>query len=242
VSGAARDDDAIDVLTLTGVDAYYGPSWILKGVSLRVPDGGVVALLGRNGAGKSTTLKTIVGLVTPRSGSVLFDGDEIGGRPPHAINRRGIAYVPEERRIFADLTVAEHLAIAGRGGAWPPERIYRLFPALVALRERRGRHLSGGEQQMLAIARALATGPRLLLLDEPSQGLAPVVVDSVISSIEAMRDEGLAILLVEQNVELALSVADRAAIIDQGAIVFDGTSDELRGRGDLQTTYLGVGT
>jgi branched-chain amino acid transport system ATP-binding protein len=239
----STDDDAtIDVLTLAGVDAYYGASWILKGVSLRVPDGGVVALLGRNGAGKSTTLKTIVGLVAPRAGSVIFDGDEIAGAPPHAINRRGIAYVPEERRVFADLSVDEHLAIAGRGGAWPPDRIFRLFPALVPLRERRGRHLSGGEQQMLAIARALATGPRLLLLDEPSQGLAPVVVDAVISSIEALRDEGLAILLVEQNVELALSVAGRAAIIDQGTIVFDGTSDELRARGDLQTTYLGVGT
>ena len=230
------------MLELTGIDAYYGASWILKDVSLRVPDGGVVALLGRNGAGKSTTLKTIVGLVAPRAGSLSFDGAEIGGEPPHVVNRRGIAYVPEERRIFADLTVDEHLAIATRGGAWPRERVFGLFPALAPLRDRRGRHLSGGEQQMLAIARALVTGPRLLLLDEPSQGLAPVIVDAVISSIEAMRDEGLAILLVEQNVELALDVADRAAIIDQGAIVFDGTSSELRARGDLQATYLGVGT
>jgi branched-chain amino acid transport system ATP-binding protein len=239
---SAGDPNAIDVLELRGVDAYYGPSWILKGVSLRVPDGGVVALLGRNGAGKSTTLKTIVGLVAPRAGSILFDGTEVGGATPHAINRRGIAYVPEERRIFADLTVDEHLAIAARRGAWSRERLFGLFPALVPLRDRRGRHLSGGEQQMLAIARALATGPRLLLLDEPSQGLAPVVVDAVIASIETMRDEGLAILLVEQNVELALGVADRAAVIDQGAIVFDGTSDELRARHDLQSTYLGVGT
>jgi branched-chain amino acid transport system ATP-binding protein len=239
---SAADPNAIDVLELRGVDAYYGPSWILKGVSLRVPDGGVVALLGRNGAGKSTTLKTIVGLVAARAGSMLFDGAEIGGRTPHAINRRGIAYVPEERRIFADLTVDEHLAIAARAGAWSRDRLFGLFPALVPLRDRRGRHLSGGEQQMLAIARALATGPRLLLLDEPSQGLAPVVVDAVIASIETMRDEGLAILLVEQNVELALGVADRAAVIDQGAIVFDGTSDELRARHDLQSTYLGVGT
>ena len=239
---STAESETIDVLTLAGVDAYYGASWILKGVSLRVPDGGVVALLGRNGAGKSTTLKTIAGLVSPRAGSVLFDGDEIGGAPPHAINRRGVAYVPEERRIFADLTVDEHLAIANRGGAWPPERIFGLFPALVPLRDRRGRYLSGGEQQMLAIARALVTGPRLLLLDEPSQGLAPVIVDAVISSIEAMRDEGLAILLVEQNVELALGVADRAAVIDQGTIVFDGTAAELRARGDLHATYLGVGT
>jgi branched-chain amino acid transport system ATP-binding protein len=229
------------MLRLTGVDAYYGPSWILKGVSLEVPAGGVLALLGRNGAGKSTTLKTIAGLVAPRRGSVRFDDAEIGGAPPHAINRRGIAYVPEERRIFADLTVDEHLAIALRGGAWTPDRVFTVFPALVPLRGRRGGFLSGGEQQMLAIARALVTGPRLLLLDEPSQGLAPVIVDAVIASIEAMRGEGLAILLVEQNVEIALEIADRAAIIDQGAIVFDGTATELRARGDLQSTYLGVG-
>ncbi|MEA2722059.1 MAG: branched-chain amino acid transport system ATP-binding protein [Candidatus Eremiobacteraeota bacterium] len=229
-------------LQLSDVDVYYGASWILKGVSLAVPPGGVVALLGRNGAGKSTTLKTVMGLVAPRAGSVRFGDAEVGGRSPHAINRLGIAYVPEERRVFSDLTVDEHLAIAARGGGWTAERIFRVFPALVPLRERRGRFLSGGEQQMLAIARALVTGPRLLLLDEPSQGLAPVIVDAVISSVEAMRDEGLAILLVEQNVELALDVADRCAIIDQGAIVFGGTAAELRGRSDLQSTYLGVGT
>jgi branched-chain amino acid transport system ATP-binding protein len=230
------------LLELDRVDVYYGASWILKGVALDVPAGGVVALLGRNGAGKSTTLKTIMGLVAPRAGSVRFAEREIAGRAPHAINRLGIAYVPEERRIFGDLTVDEHLAIAARGGGWTPERIFRVFPALVPLRARRGRFLSGGEQQMLAIARALVTGPRLLLLDEPSQGLAPVIVDAVIASVEAMRDEGLAILLVEQNVDLALDVADRCAIIDQGAIVFGGTAAELRGRADLQSTYLGVGT
>ncbi|MDB5041318.1 MAG: transporter family protein [Candidatus Eremiobacteraeota bacterium] len=229
------------MLRLAGVDAYYGPSWILKDVSLEVPAGGVFALLGRNGAGKSTTLKTIAGLVAPRRGSVRFDDAEIGGATPHAINRRGIAYVPEERRIFADLTVDEHLAIALRGGAWTAERAFAIFPALVPLRGRRGRFLSGGEQQMLAIARALVTGPRLLLLDEPSQGLAPVIVDAVMASVQALRGEGLAILLVEQNVEIALEVADRAAIIDQGAIVFDGSARELRARGDLQSTYLGVG-
>jgi branched-chain amino acid transport system ATP-binding protein len=229
------------MLQLSGVDVHYGPSWILKGVSLAVPPGGVVALLGRNGAGKSTTLKTIMGLVAPTAGSVRFGDGEIGRKPPHDVNRRGIAYVPEERRIFRDLTVDEHLAIASRTCAWTAERIFRVFPALVPLRDRRGRFLSGGEQQMLAIARALVTGPRLLLLDEPSQGLAPVIVDAVIASVEAMRDEGLAILLVEQNVDLALDVADCASVIDQGAIVFDGTAQELRARGDLQSTYLGVG-
>jgi branched-chain amino acid transport system ATP-binding protein len=230
------------MLELRDVDVFYGPAWILKGVSLDVPPGGVVALLGRNGAGKSTTLKTIVGVVAPRAGTVRFDGADIAGLPPHAVNRRGIAYVPEERRIFRDLTVDEHLAIAARPGGWDAARIFRVFPALEPLRDRRGRFLSGGEQQMLAIARALATGPRLLLLDEPSQGLAPVIVDAVIASIEAMRGEGLAIVLVEQNVDLALDVADGAAIIDQGAIVFAGTGRALRERGDLQSTYLGVGT
>jgi branched-chain amino acid transport system ATP-binding protein len=230
------------MLELSDLDVYYGPSWILKSVSLTVPTGGVLALLGRNGAGKSTTLKTIIGLVPPRAGTIRFDGDDITGAPPHAVNRRGIAYVPEERRVFRDLSVDEHLAIAARPGGWDAGRIFRLFPALQPLRGRRGRFLSGGEQQMLAIARALATGPRLLLLDEPSQGLAPVVLDAVIASIEAMRDEGLAIVLVEQNVEVALDVADRAAIIDQGAIVFDGTAAALRARQDLQSAYLGVGT
>jgi branched-chain amino acid transport system ATP-binding protein len=230
------------MLQLTGVDVYYGASWILKSVSLDVPPGGVLALLGRNGAGKSTTLKSIMGLVAPRAGTIRFDGADITGATPHAVNRRGIAYVPEERRIFRDLSVGEHLAIAARPGGWSAERIFRLFPALEPLRSRRGRFLSGGEQQMLAIARALATGPRLLLLDEPSQGLAPVIVDALIASIAALRDEGLAIVLVEQNVEVALDVADRAAIVDQGAIVFAGTAAELRARADLQSTYLGVGT
>ncbi len=229
------------MLELDAVDAAYGESQVLHAVSLAVPDGQVVALLGRNGAGKSTTLKTIMGLVTPRSGSVRFGEAEIGGLPPHRINRRGIAYVPEERRIFGDLTVDEHLAIAARSSTWTAARVFEIFPPLAALRGRRGRYLSGGEQQMLAIARALVTGPRLLLLDEPAQGLAPVIVDAVSAAIEALRAQGLAILLVEQNIELALDAADRVAIIDQGAIVFDGTPGALRARDDLQLTYLGVG-
>jgi branched-chain amino acid transport system ATP-binding protein len=229
------------VLCLRDVNTYYGSSWILRDVSLEIPPGGVVALLGRNGAGKSTTLKTIMGLVRPRAGSITFEATEIGGLPPHVINRGGIAYVPEERRIFNDLSVQEHLAILRGRSAWTPERVFELFPALQPLRRQRGRFLSGGEQQMLAIARALLTGPRLLLLDEPSQGLAPVIVDAVITSIEALRSAGLAILLVEQNVDVALDVADRAAIIDGGAIVFDGPARELRTRVDLQSAFLGVG-
>jgi branched-chain amino acid transport system ATP-binding protein len=229
------------MLEFDHVDAYYGRSPILKDLTFTVPPGGVVALLGRNGAGKSTTLKTIAGLVVPARGQVRFEGATVSGRAPHAINRSGIAYVPEERRIFGDLSVDEHLAIAARGGDWTATRIFGLFPPLVPLRARRGRYLSGGEQQMLAIARALLTAPRLLLLDEPSQGLAPVIVDAVIESIEAMRGEGLAILLVEQNVEIALDLADAAIVIDGGAVVFTGTSAELRGRRDVQARYLGVG-
>jgi branched-chain amino acid transport system ATP-binding protein len=229
------------MLALRDVDTHYGRAWILKGVSLEVPDGSVVALLGRNGAGKSTTLKTIMGLVHPSAGSVRFDGAAIGEASAHAINKLGIAYVPEERRVFGDLSVDEHLAISARGGSWTPQRIFELFPPLVKLRNRRGRFLSGGEQQMLAIARALMTGPKLLMLDEPSQGLAPVIVDAVMSSVAAMRAEGLAILLVEQNVEIALDVATHSYVIDQGQIVFNGSRDELRAATDVQSTYLGVG-
>ena len=229
------------MLELEHIDAAYDANRVLTDVSLRVPAGAAVALLGRNGAGKSTTLKTIAGLVVPRRGRVRFEGIDITGRPAHAIVRGGVAYVPEERRIFADLSVDEHLAIAARPGGWTRDRIFALFPPLVALRSRRGRHLSGGEQQMLAIARALATAPRLLLLDEPSQGLAPAIVDAVIASVESMRDAGLAILLVEQNVALALDVADTAIVIDGGRIVFSGSSAELRDRTDVQTRYLGVG-
>jgi branched-chain amino acid transport system ATP-binding protein len=228
------------ILDVAHIDVSYGPAWILKDVSFTVPDGAVVAFLGRNGAGKSTTLKTIMGLLVPTAGSIAFGGARISGLPAHAINRCGIAYVPEERRIFADLSVDEHLAISRRGTRWTPARIFELFPPLEPLRSRRARFLSGGEQQMLAIARALMTEPQLLLLDEPSQGLAPVIVDAVISSIEQMRGEGLAILLVEQNVEVALDVAGYAYVIDQGKIVFVGTSDELRRDGSVQSTYLGI--
>jgi branched-chain amino acid transport system ATP-binding protein len=229
------------MLTLRGVEAGYGDRLVLRGLSLEVRDGQVAALLGRNGAGKSTTLKTIAGLVAPRAGSVCFGGNELGGRRPQVINRLGIAYVPEERRIFGDLTVDEHFAIAARSRMWTPARLFEIFPPLAALRSRRGRFLSGGEQQMLAIARALVTGPQLLLLDEPSQGLAPVIVDAVAGAIETLRGQGLAILLVEQNIELALGVADRVALIDEGEIVFEGSCDALRTREDLQLAYLGVG-
>ena len=229
-------------LALRGVAAGYGDTVVIRELSLDVPDGTVVALLGRNGAGKSTTLKTIIGLVPARSGEITFDGARIDGRSAHEINRRGIAYVPEERRIFSDLTVDEHLQIAHHPQSqWPLERIFALFPQLEALRARRGRFLSGGEQQMLAIARALVTGPKLLLLDEPSQGLAPVIVDAVVESVKRMRSEGLSILLVEQDLEIALHLAAQVYILETGELVYGGNADDLRARGDVQAKYLGVG-
>ena len=230
------------MLSLQGVDAGYGPAEVLRDISLEVPDGAIVALLGRNGGGKSTTLKTIMGMVRARRGEIAFDGARIDGRAPHAVNRRGIAYVPEERRVFSALTVDEHLAIARRGETpWTAERIFALFPPLHALRARRARVLSGGEQQMLAIARALVTAPKLLLLDEPSQGLAPVIVDAVVDSIQRMRSEGLGILLVEQDLEIALHLSSHAYVLESGALVYAGPASELRDRADLQAKYLGVG-
>jgi len=229
-------------LKLHAVDSGYGDAIVVRNLSLDVPDGAVVALLGRNGAGKSTTLKTIIGLVPAKAGEIEFDGARIDGRPAHDINRRGIAYVPEERRIFSELTVDEHLRIAQHPNTqWPLERIFALFPQLEALRARRGRFLSGGEQQMLAISRALATGPKLLLLDEPSQGLAPVIVDTVVESVQRMRSEGLSILLVEQDLEIALHLASRVYILETGELVYGGNADELRARNDVQAKYLGVG-
>ncbi|MGA3036712.1 MAG: ABC transporter ATP-binding protein [Vulcanimicrobiaceae bacterium] len=229
-------------LVLRDVDAGYGDLSVVRNLSLEVGEGSVVALLGRNGAGKSTTLKTIMGLVRARSGEIAFDGARIDGRTPHEINHAGIAYVPEERRVFSELTVDEHLRIAQHVNTkWPLERIFELFPQLRALRNRRGRFLSGGEQQMLAIARALITGPKLLLLDEPSQGLAPVIVDAVIDSVERMRSEGLSILLVEQDVSIALHLASHVYILETGELVYAGSVDDLRTRSDLQANYLGVG-
>ncbi|TAM59790.1 ABC transporter ATP-binding protein [bacterium] len=228
-------------LQIEGIHTYYSESYILKDLSLVVPEGKVVALLGRNGAGKSTTLKSIMGLVPPRRGRITFGEQDLTDLPPFKINALGIAYVPEERRIFSHLTVREHLLIAQRRDTlWSSERIYEMFTPLARLRDRRGRFLSGGEQQMLAIARALVTGPRLLLLDEPSQGLAPVIVDAVVDSIAEMKSRGLSILLVEQDLEIPFKLADYAYIIDQGALVFSGSCQELRAREDLQSRYLGV--
>jgi branched-chain amino acid transport system ATP-binding protein len=229
------------MLELEGVEAGYGLSRVLHGVSLRAEAGEVVSLLGRNGAGKSTTLKSIVRLVAVSRGSIRFDGREITGRPTHAISRLGVGYVPEERRIFSDLTVAENLLVGRKGtGAWGAERVYDVFPKLRELAGRRAGSLSGGEQQMLTVARTLMGNPRVVLLDEPSEGLAPVIVRALGEQIAALKREGLTILLSEQNLKFAARLADRAYIIEKGIIRFDGPMAALMADEDLRRKYLTV--
>jgi branched-chain amino acid transport system ATP-binding protein len=229
------------MLELASVHAVYGRSHVLHGVSLRAGEGEVVSLLGRNGAGKSTTLKAIVGLVEVTGGDVRFEGASLRGVATHAIARRGVGLVPEDRRIFADLTVLENLTVGARAGrGWTVERVMGLFPKLGSLATRSGGSLSGGEQQMLTIARTLMTGPRLLLLDEPSEGLAPVVVNALADNIAALKREGLTILMAEQNVKFARRLADRAYIIEKGEIRFDGTMAALDADEGLRRAYLSV--
>jgi branched-chain amino acid transport system ATP-binding protein len=230
------------MLEVRGIDAYYGLGLILHGLTLSVAEGEVVALLGRNGAGKTTTLRCITGLTPPRAGEIRYKGEDIVGADAHRISRMGIALVPETRGIFSYLTARENLAIARRPRSrWQLETVLERFPTLRELLDRKGRLLSGGEQQMLAIARALLTGPDLLLLDEPSQGLAPLVVNTVMSTIRELKSERVSMLLVEQNAEMALQLADRVYVIDHGAVVFEGTPDRLRADRQVMTTYLGVG-
>ncbi len=215
---------------------------ILHGLSLRVAGGEVVAMLGRNGAGKTTTLRCITGLTPPRGGEIRYQGRSIAGAPPHRIARMGIALVPETRDIFSYLTVKENLVIAQRAGSrWRMETVLERFPKLAERLANKGRELSGGEQQMLAIARALLTGPELLLLDEPSQGLAPLVVNAVMDTIRGLKAERVSMLLVEQNAEMALQLADRVYVIDHGTVVFEGTPAALRAERQVTATYLGVG-
>jgi branched-chain amino acid transport system ATP-binding protein len=229
-------------LSLDTVNAYYGNFHVLQDVSLVVEQGTIHVLLGRNGAGKTTTLRTIFGLMSKWSGSITLDGTEIGGRPPHLITRAGLAYVPEYRGVFSGLSVRENLAVGEYPDSpWPTERVLELFPPLKNLLGRMGGHLSGGEQQMLAIGRALMSGPKFLLLDEPSQGLAPVIVDIVVDTLVRLKDEKIGILLVEQNAEIALEIADSASIIEQGEIVHHGTAEETRGNAQVMSTYLAVG-
>ena len=230
------------ILELKNINTFYGLGHILHGLSIGVDEGEVVALLGRNGAGKTTTLRSITGLTPPRSGEIRYKGRDIAGLDAPKVSRLGIALVPETRGIFSYLTARENLAIAERAGSrWKMQAVLELFPQLGDRLESQGRLLSGGEQQMLAIARALLTGPELLLLDEPSQGLAPLVVDAVMSTVRRLKAERVSMLLVEQNAEMALQLADRVYVIDHGTAVFDGTARELRANRQVMTTYLGVG-
>jgi branched-chain amino acid transport system ATP-binding protein len=234
----------VSVLELDGVHTFYGKSHVLHGMTFAVPRGEITVLLGRNGVGKTTTLRSIMGLAPPRSGAVRFGGGDVTGQPPHRLARLGIGYVPEGRQIFPFLSVAENLRMAslsGRGGNWTHERVFEYFPVLRERAQQRGRSLSGGEQQMLAIARALAGQPEFLMLDEPSQGLAPMLVRELGRLIERLKGEGLTILLVEQNVGMALEIADRVLVIAKGAIVFSGTRvDFRRDEADLKDRYLAV--
>ena len=230
------------MLQVRNIDTYYGLGHILHGLSLEVGEGEAVALLGRNGAGKTTTLRSITGLTPPRKGEIRYQGRDIAGLDAHRISRMGIALVPETRGIFSYLTCQENLAIARRAGSrWQMETVLERFPKLKERLNNKGRELSGGEQQMLAIARALLTGPELLLLDEPSQGLAPLVVSAVMDTIRKLKDERVSMLLVEQNAEMALQLADRVYVIDHGTVVFEGTPERLRADRQVTATYLGVG-
>ena len=230
------------ILRVEAIHTYYGLVHMLHGVSLEIAPGEVLALLGRNGAGKTTVLKSVMGLVPPRAGKIVHEGDDITGLPPHVVARRGIAYVPAGRGIFSTLTALENLAIVRRGGAaGTPDDVFRRFPRLADAKHRLGRFLSGGEQQMLAIGRAIMTEPSLMLLDEPSQGLAPIVLDSIVEMLRDLKSGGLAMLLVEQNVDTALALADRVVILDQGATVFEGTPADLTADEQIAIRYLGVG-
>jgi branched-chain amino acid transport system ATP-binding protein len=230
------------ILEVRNVDAYYGLGHILHGLSLAVAEGEVVALLGRNGAGKTTTLRCIAGLNPPRRGEIRYKGRSIAGLSAHVVSQQGIALVPETRGIFSFLTCQENLAIARRAGSrWQMDSVLGRFPVLKERMSHKGHELSGGEQQMLAIARALLTGPELLLLDEPSQGLAPLVVNAVMGTIRELKRERVSMLLVEQNAEMALQLADRVYVIDHGTVVFEGTPERLRADRQVTATYLGVG-
>jgi branched-chain amino acid transport system ATP-binding protein len=233
------------MLEIASLDAYYGRAHILQGVSFAMNRGEVLALMGRNGAGKSTTMKAVMGLVPPAGGSVSFEGQRVDGREPFEIARMGIGYVPEDRRVFSELSVMENLSVAQRPARsdaphWTPERLFQLFPNLGRMRDRPGGAMSGGEQQMLTIARTLMGNPRLVLLDEPSEGLAPVIVEEMARTILALKGEGLTVLISEQNLHFAGNVADRAAIIEKGIIRFTGTMDELTANDAIRTQYLSV--
>ena len=229
------------MLELSQVHAAYGPSRVLHGVSLTARAGEVVSLLGRNGAGKSSTLKAVVGLIDVTGGDVRLDGRDLRGLPTHEISRLGVGWVPEDRRIFSDLTVEENLRVGAKGdGPWTTARVYALFPKLAELARRRAGSLSGGEQQMLTVARTLMGNPRIVLLDEPSEGLAPVVVRALGEQIPALKREGLTILLSEQNLRFAARLADRAYVIEKGEIRWEGPIARLMADEAVRRAHLSI--
>ena len=233
------------MLEVRDLHASYDLSQILFGVGLEVHEGEAVCILGRNGVGKTTTLRSIVGLTPPHQGRVLFNGTDITGWPPYRVSRRGIGFVPQDRRIFADLSVRENLEVARRAlatnrPAWTVERIYAAFPILAELDRRRAGYLSGGEQQMLAVGRALMGNPRLLILDEPSEGLAPLIVEALADQIAVLKEEGMTILMAEQNLALALALADHICILDKGSVRFFGDVAEFSASESLRKEYLFV--
>ena len=233
------------LLSVDGLHSYYGRAHILQDVSLSAAAGEVVVLLGRNGAGKTTTLKCLMGLVRPAQGSISFSGTDITGAPPYVVARAGLGYVPEDRRIFTDLTVSENLEV-GRQPArpgiseWTPDRLFTLFPNLAEMRHRPGGQMSGGEQQMLTIARSLMGNPSAILLDEPSEGLAPVIVEQMVKTILDLKAVGLTVVLSEQNLHFATLVSDRAYIIEKGRIRYTGSMSELADDAEIRNAYLTV--
>ncbi len=241
MSAAPISESSTEMLRIAGLHTYYGHGHILQGVDLDVPQGRIAAVLGRNGVGKTTTLRSIMGLVRPRGGQILLDGQNVAGWAPHRVARVGVAYVPEGRMIFPDLNVVENIRVAQRVPArhWTMDRLFDLFPALAERRRSRGSQLSGGEQQMLAVARALVTDPKLVLLDEPSQGLAPLVVDGLRRLILRLRDEGVTLLLVEQNLRLTEAVADTIYVMVKGQMVYRVPLERFRTeREEVKAKYL----
>ena len=230
------------ILEIKDIHTFYGTSHILFGISLQIEKGETVCLLGRNGAGKTTTLRSIMGLSAPRSGSIKFKGEEITGKTAYAISRQGIGFVPEDRRIFPSLTVREQLEVAQKTGVgdWTVEKVYDLFPHLKTLEKHMGNQLSGGEQQMLTIGRTLMGNPELLLLDEPSEGLAPLVVDDLMEQIGKLREENIPLLISEMGLGFAVELSSRAYVIDKGQNQWSGTCEELKGNEDLKTKYLAL--
>jgi branched-chain amino acid transport system ATP-binding protein len=239
------------MLEVKDLHSYYGAAHVLQGVTLSVPDGALIGLLGRNGMGKTTLIRSIMGMSPPviQAGSILYDGQDLVGKSPHVVASQGIGLCPQGRRIFPSLSVVENLTIASRppqesknGGLnWNLEQVYDLFPRLGERKEHQGNQLSGGERQMLAIARALMTNPDLLLMDEPSEGLAPILVQQLGERLKMLKQLGLSIFLVEQNLGLALSVSDEIYILERGQVVFQGQPEELDANDELKHTYLGVG-